>query len=156
DPPSPGQMKERPRYLDASLLDTRDWWGIAYVGAVMGVAALFFYNRAPSTTAADLAPARALAFTLLALSPLVHAFSCRSASESLLTLRPVISVPLLIAVAMSASIHLVSLVIEPLRPVFKTFPLSSEDILLCTGLSLLIIPAMELWKLLPRNTPRPT
>jgi Ca2+-transporting ATPase len=156
DPPSPGQMKERPRHLDASLLDSRDWWGIVYVGAVMGVAALLFYYRAPSTTTAAMEPARALAFTLLALSPLVHAFSCRSASESLLTLRPVLSLPLLVAVAMSAAIHLVSLVIEPLRPVFKTFPLSTDEILLCGGLSLLIIPAMELWKLIPRSAPRPT
>jgi Ca2+-transporting ATPase len=155
DPPSSNQMKERPRHLDASLLDARDWWGIAYVGAVMGVAALVFYARAGSA-AANLAPARALAFTLLALSPLVHAFSCRSASQSLLTLRPVVSPPLIAAVIVSAAIHLVSLLVEPLRPVFKTFPLTMDEILLCGGLSLLIIPAMELWKLLPGRAPRPS
>ncbi|MCU0656909.1 MAG: cation-translocating P-type ATPase [Polyangiaceae bacterium] len=146
DPPSSNQMKERPRHLDDSILATRDWWGIAYVGAVMGVAALVFYARAGGA----MEPARALAFTLLALSPLVHAFSCRSPAESILKLRPVLSKPLLVAVALSAAIHLVSLLVEPLRPVFKTFPLTMDEALLCGALSLLIIPAMELWKLLPR------
>lgn len=147
DPPAEGQMKERPRRLDESLLASRDWWGIAYVGAVMGTTALVFYIRTGST----MEQARALAFTLLALSPLIHAFSCRSSSESLLKLRPILSVPLLIAVALSATIHLVSLVIEPLRPVFKTFPMSLEELVLGAALSALIIPAMELWKLLPRS-----
>jgi hypothetical protein len=31
-----------------------------------------------------------------------------------------------------------------------------DEILLCGGLSLLIIPAMELWKLLPGRAPRPS
>jgi Ca2+-transporting ATPase len=146
DPPSSNQMKESPRHLDDSILATRDWWGIVYVGAVMGVAALVFYARAGGA----MEPARALAFTLLALSPLVHAFSCRSSAESILKLRPVLSKPLLVAVALSAAIHLVSLLVEPLRPVFKTFPLTLDEALLCGALSLLIIPAMELWKLLPR------
>jgi len=148
DPPSSGQMKERPRRLDEGLMSARDWWGIAYVGAVMGVAALVFYALAQGEQ--SMIEARALAFTLLALSPLIHAFSCRSSTESLLSLRPVVSTPLILAVAVSAAIHLVSLLVPALRPVFKTFPMTTSEMLLGAVLSAAIIPAMELWKLVSR------
>ncbi len=151
DPPSDDQMHERPRRLDESLLARRDWWGIVYVGVVMGVAALVFYWRADGQGEQEMKEARALAFTFLATCPLLHAFSCRSSTESLVSLRPVVAVPLLIAVVVSAAIHLVSLVVPPLRPVFKTYALDGSDLVLGGLLSLAIVPAMEIWKFFARR-----
>jgi P-type Ca2+ transporter type 2C len=145
DPPSSSQMSEKPRPLTAGLMGWREYSGIAYVGAVMGGVSLLFYVQADQGMT-SMPQARALAFSLLALSPLIHAFSCRSATESLLFLRPLVAIPLVVAVIISAGIHLLSLLVPPLRPVFKTFPISSQELLHGAVLSLAIIPAMEIWK----------
>jgi Ca2+-transporting ATPase len=145
DPPTEGQMKLPPRRLDEGLLTPRHYWGMLYVGLVMGAASLVFYVQA-SRGSHSMEEARALAFTLLALCPLLHAFNCRSSTESIVATRPLLSRPLLLAVALSAAIHLVSIVVPALRPVFKTFPMTDEQLVFGAVLSAAILPAMELWK----------
>ncbi|MGH7272680.1 MAG: cation transporting ATPase C-terminal domain-containing protein, partial [Polyangiaceae bacterium] len=90
---------------------------------------------------------RAMAFSLLALSPLFQAFSCRSARASLFTLRPIIPVALFGAVAISAVTHLVAVLVPWLRPVFRTYPLSASEWVILIALSASIVPALEVWKL---------
>ena len=75
---------------------------------------------------------------------------CRSARASLFTLKPIVTAALIAAVVVSAAIHLVSLLVPGLRPVFRTFPLNSDEWLLLIGLSASIIPAVELFKLVQR------
>jgi len=94
---------------------------------------------------------RALAFSLLALSPLFHAWSCRSPVLSALASRPLISIPLLLAVGASAGIHLVAILVRGLRPVFKTYEMSSHDWVVLLALAALIVPAVELAKLIYRR-----
>jgi Ca2+-transporting ATPase len=93
---------------------------------------------------------RAVAFSLLALSPLAHAANCRSATASIFTLTPGVSRPLVLAVALSTLIHLV-VFIPALRPVFRTFAMGAGQWILLLVLSASIIPAMELWKVLLRR-----
>ncbi len=151
DTPDDTQMREPPRRRTAGLMEGRDWLGIAVVGAWMGAAAMICY-AVPTRIMDPLAAhrARAIAFSLLALSPLFHAFNCRSARASLFTLRPIVTAALVGAVVVSASIHLVSLLVPGLRPVFRTFPLNSDEWLLLVALSASIIPAVELFKLAQR------
>jgi Ca2+-transporting ATPase len=148
DPPDPTQMREPPRKRTGSLLGARDWLGMAFVGAWMGGAAVLCYLL-PLDPNDPLAVkhARAIAFSLLALSPLFHAFNCRSSTASFLSLRPVLPVALLGAVALSAAIHLVAVLVPALRPVFQTFEMSVGDWALLLALSASIIPAVELMKL---------
>lgn len=103
------------------------------------------YALAPSDPD-SMAHARALAFSLLALSPLMHAFSCRSPIRSIFASRPLISVPLIVAVAVSAGIHLVAVLVPSLQPVFKTFPVSVNEWGMVLGLAALVIPAVEIAK----------
>src|SRR5206468_734331 len=105
------------------LLNRRDYLGIAYVGTIMGAAAIALYAMAPEDPE-RLLETRAIAFSLLAISPLFHAWSCRSPIRSVLSMKPLVSPPLLVAVLASAGIHLVAVLIPGLRPVFQTFPLS--------------------------------
>jgi P-type Ca2+ transporter type 2C len=149
DPPEHHLMEEPPRPQKSSLLGKREYFGIAFVGAIMGSCAVAIYALA-GVIAVSLPQARALAFTLLALSPLIHAFNCRSSQRSIVTVRPFLSLPLLAAVAVSASIHLVAVLVPPLQPIFKTFEVSGTQWLLVLGLSLLVIPAMELFKAVSR------
>jgi Ca2+-transporting ATPase len=95
--------------------------------------------------------ARAVAFSLLALSPLFHAFNCRSATSSIFSLRPLISRPLVLAVVLSAGIHLVAVLVPSLRTVFQTFQMDGEQWLIMLGLSAVIVPAMEIFKLAQRR-----
>ncbi len=149
DPPDQRLMEEPPRDPTERLVVFRDYLGILYVGVVMGGAAVAIYatQQAPG---AGLADDRALAFTLLALSPLIHAFSCRSPIRSIVQMRPLVSIPLLLAVIASAAIHLVALLVPSLQPVFRTFTLSSHDWIVVLVLSAIVLPAVEIAKLINR------
>ncbi len=144
DPPDPTQMREPPRARTAGLLAVRDWLGMAFVGAWMGGAAMVCYllPLAPADPLA-LKHARAIAFSLLALSPLLHAFNCRSSTESIFSLRPVLPWALVGAVLASAAIHLVAVLVPGLQPVFQTFPMTAGEWGLLLVLSASIIPAVE-------------
>jgi Ca2+-transporting ATPase len=150
DPPDKRLMEEPPRPSNEGLMVFRDYVGIAYVGAIMGAAAVTLYAIAPDESLA-LKQARALAFSVLALSPLVHAFSCRSPIRSVFASRPLISLPLIVAVLASAAIHLVAVLVPSLQPVFKTYPVTSTQWGLVLGLAVLVIPAVEIAKLLNRK-----
>ena len=151
DPPDEHLMCEPPRSPEEGLLTRRDYLGILYVGVVMGAAALSLYVMSKQTTDA-LAATRAMAFSLLALSPLFHAFSCRSPVQSIFQMRPLLSVPLLLAISASAAIHLVAVLVPGLRPVFRTFEMSSSEWLTLLALAALIIPAVEIAKIIYRRT----
>src|SRR5262249_53089963 len=121
DVPDPTQMREPPRRGVDGLLTVRDWLGMAAVGVLMGGAAMIAYYAPlhPLDPEAG-AHGRAMAFSLLALSPLFHAFNCRSQSASMLSLRPLLPVALVGAVGVSAVIHLTAVVVPSLRTVFRT------------------------------------
>jgi Ca2+-transporting ATPase len=97
---------------------------------------------------------RALAFSLLALSPLFHAYNCRSATSSFLSLRPILPVTLVGAVLISAGIHLIAVLVPAVRPVFQTFALSARDWALLLVLAASILPAVEGLKLVERRMGR--
>ncbi len=150
DPPDKRLMEEPPRPVNEGLMVFRDYLGIAFVGAIMGMAAVAIYLSSPQDPE-SLAHARALAFSVLALSPLMHAFSCRSPIRSAFMSRPFISIPLVIAVIASAAIHLVAVLVPSLQPVFRTFPVSPEEWLMVLGLAALVVPAVEIAKWLNRK-----
>jgi len=150
DPPDPTQMMEPPRKMSEGLLGAREYLGIVAVGVWMGAAALACYLWPWGDGVFGPRHARAIAFSLLALSPLFHAFNCRSATASIVALRPILSTPLVIAVALSAAIHLVAVLVPGLRPVFQTFAMTSTQWGMMLLLSVSIVPAIEILKALQR------
>ena len=159
DPPDPTQMREAPRPPSSGLLGTREYLGIIVVGVWMGLAALFAYEwRWQPGTLGFLShyqathsgqAGRAVAFSLLALSPLFHAANCRSATTSVARLRPLVSRPLVVGVGLSAAIHLV-VFIPVLQPIFRTFTMNVGEWVFLLVMSASIVPAFEAWKLLLR------
>lgn len=149
DPGDRRLMEESPRDPAERLMMFRDYLGMLFVGGVMASAAIAIYAVAPQTEE-GLEKARALAFTLLAVSPLMHAFSCRSPIRSVLQCRPFVSIPLVIAVLVSAAIHLVAVLVPSLQPIFRTFPISSSEWMFVLALSALVLPAVELGKFVNR------
>jgi Ca2+-transporting ATPase len=152
DPSDPAQMREPPRASRAGLVGARDYLGIAFVGAVMGALALCMY--AAASFGANESGARTMAFTLLALSPLVHAWSCRSPTASVLQVRPLFSLPLLVACTISAGIHLLAVLVPSLRPVFRTDELHVADWWMVLVGAVAVLPAIELAKLVDRTRTR--
>jgi Ca2+-transporting ATPase len=150
DPPDEHLMREPPRRTEEGLLRKRDYFGILYVGVVMGAAAIALYAFEDQDKEA-LFRTRAMAFSLLALSPLFHAWSCRSPVQSIFGMRPLVSLPLVAAIIVSAAIHLVAVLVPSLRPVFRTYAMSGNEWLLLLGLAALIIPAVEIAKVIYRR-----
>lgn len=151
DPPDPTQMMEPPRKATSGLLGAREYLGIGVVGVLMGGLAIACYRWPWNVSAADHPSyARAVAFSLLALSPLFHALNCRSATASMFSMRPFLPLPLILAVVVSAAIHLVALVFPSLREVFQTFALGGYEWFILLVLSASIIPMIELLKVLQR------
>jgi Ca2+-transporting ATPase len=146
DPARDDLMHQPPRREQQRLLGGLDYLGVAFVGAVIGGAAITLYALAEAT-GASLEHARTLAFTVLAIAPLFHAFSCRSPVRSLLSSRPLWSPALLAAVGASAAIHLLALWVPALRPVFHSVPPTMREWLLVLALSAAVVPAVELAKL---------
>jgi len=149
DPPDPTQMREPPRRTTEGLLGRREYLGIAFVGLWMGGAALLSYMW-PWAKAGSTEQARAVAFSLLALSPLFHALNCRSATTSMFKLTPLVSKALVAAAIVSGAIHLFAVLVPAVQPVFRTFFPSPEQWVVMLALAASIVPAMELLKLLQR------
>jgi len=148
DPPDPAQMREPPRPLSEGLLGRREYLGILWVGVVMSIAAtgvLWWYAQQGKPD-----QGRALAFSILAVSPLFHAFNCRSTTASIGEVGLFSSRPLLLAVASSSLIHFSAVLIPVLQPVFKTFPMTLGEWGLMLGLSAAIIPIVEISKVFLR------
>jgi Ca2+-transporting ATPase len=148
DPPDSKQMREPPRARTADLLGRRDWLGVAFVGVWMGGAALVSYMghwRGEESLNVD--QGRAIAFSLLALSPLLHAFNCRSATSSIFALRPILPLALVGALFVSAGIHMVAVLVPSLHPVFRTFDMNAKEWWVLLALSASIVPAVEVMKL---------
>ena len=152
DPPDPTQMMEPPREATSSLLGRREYLGIAVVGVLMGGLATACYYWPWTLPGVDkFEYGRAVAFSLLALSPLFHALNCRSATASMFALRPILPLALLASMVVSGAIHLVAVLVPSLHDVFRTWSLSATEWLVLIMLSASIIPMIEVLKLLQRT-----
>jgi P-type Ca2+ transporter type 2C len=151
DPPDPTQMTEPPRKATSGLLGAREYLGITAVGILMGGLAIACYLWPWEVEASVHASyARAMAFSLLALSPLFHALNCRSPTASIFAMRPFVPIPLVAAIVVSAAIHLVAILVPSLREVFQTFALGSYEWIVLLALSASIVPMIEVLKVLQR------
>ena len=90
---------------------------------------------------------RAIAFSLLALSPLFHAFNCRSATASIFTLRPAPAARARRRGRGERGDPPDAVLVPGLRPVFRTFSLTVPEWTILLVLSASIIPAVEILKL---------
>jgi len=95
--------------------------------------------------------ARAIAFSVLAISPLFHAFNCRSTTASIVRTGLFGSRPLLAAVAVSLVIHLVAVLVPILQPVFKTYPMTLTEWGLMLAGAASIVPVIEIFKAVERG-----
>jgi Ca2+-transporting ATPase len=95
--------------------------------------------------------ARTVAFTVMVVAQLVHAFNCRSERWSLFQVGLWTNRPLLLAFSLSLGIQVVVLTVPSIAPIFKVAPLPLEDWALIGGMGVLPFLLMELIKALRRR-----
>jgi P-type Ca2+ transporter type 2C len=146
EPAERGLMRRRPERPGGPLLRAgaiRDLLieAALMAGATLAAVWLALWQGQPVEVA------RTMAFTTLVLAQLWQALNCRSEGISLLRLGLAGNPRLLLAVTLAALLQ-VAVVYLPLAwPIFRTEPLSLEQLGLCLVLAALVWPAVELRKL---------
>jgi Ca2+-transporting ATPase len=150
DPKSPDLMKQPPRRPEARLLDGGTLLAIGAQGVMLGAIALGAFAYSLYVLHQEVEQARTVAFTVMVVAQLVHAFNCRSERLSLFQVGVWTNRPLLLAFSLSLGIQIVVLTVPAVAMIFKVVPLPIEDWALMGGLGLLPLFIMESIKLLRR------
>jgi Ca2+-transporting ATPase len=151
DPKSPDLMKQPPRRPEARLLDGGTLLAIGAEGFMLGAIALGAFAYSLYGLHREVEQARTIAFTVMVVAQLVHAFNCRSERWSLFQVGLWTNRPLLLAFSLSLGIQVAVLTIPAAAPIFKVTPLPIEDWVLMGAMGILPFPLMELMKALRRR-----
>jgi Ca2+-transporting ATPase len=152
----PAQMSQPPREPGGAILSGREYLQMLGIGFVMAATALiafrhFMGDPHQAASREELAHARAIVFSILSIGPLVHAFNCRSERRSLFAIGVFSNKALWGAVVTGILLQFVTIYVPPLRPVFKTAPLSGHDLVWVFGMGLVPFVGGELTKLVLRK-----
>ena len=149
DPKAPDLMKRRPRRPEARLLERDRLVAIGLEGLMLSLIALGAFTYSLYGLHQDVEQARTVAFTVLVINQLVHAFNCRSDRWSLFQVGAGTNRPLLLAFTLSLGIQVAVLTVPPVASIFKVASLPIEDWVLmgATGiLPLAVMEAVKLWR----------
>ena len=146
DPKSPDLMKQQPRRPDARLLDGGTLLAIGAQGVMLCAIALGAFAYSLYGLHQEVEQARTVAFTVMVVAQLVHAFNCRSERLSLFQVGIWTNRPLLLAFSLSLGIQVAVLTIPAAARVFKIAPLPFEDWVMMGALGFLPFLIMELTK----------
>ena len=92
-----------------------------------------------------------ITFTVLTISQLFHSMAVRSERESIFVLGLFSNPYMLGAVLLTVALQLMVIYVPVFNPIFKTQPLPLLDLLICLGLSSLVLFAVEIEKWLVRK-----
>nr|WP_294680998.1 calcium-translocating P-type ATPase, PMCA-type [uncultured Anaerotignum sp.] len=147
--PAQADSMERPPRRDSSLFSDGMAGRIATEGMMIGMLALlaFGIGHVYFDAAGAYGIGRTMAFAVLSLSQLIHAFNMRS-ERSLLQLSPTSNPALWGAFFIGCLLQIGVITVQPLAAIFKVCPLSRIQWLLVAALALTPLPVVELekWK----------
>jgi Ca2+-transporting ATPase len=150
DPKAPDLMKRRPRRPDAKLLDAKRLAAIGAEGLMLSVIALGAFVHSLYGWHQTVEQARTVAFNVMVVVQLVHAFNCRSERLSLVQVGLGTNRALLWAVLLSLVIQLAVLTLPAASPIFKVAPLPIRDWGLMVAMGLLPLVFVEAAKWMKR------
>jgi P-type Ca2+ transporter type 2C len=151
DPKAPDLMKRRPRRPETRLLSGRRLVAIGAEGLMLSAIALGAFAYSLYGLHQDVEQARTVAFTVLVIVQLVHAFNCRSERWSLFQVGVATNRPLLLAVIFSFGIQAAVLTTPVAAPIFKVAPLPIEVWVLMGAMGILPFVIMETVKVWQRR-----
>ncbi len=152
DPADPGLMRRPPRRPDHRFLSKQRIIFLFVQGLFMALVTIAAFAFCLYGMDQDLERARTVAFTVLVMIQLFHAFNCRSDRHSLFTIGWLTNKPLLWAAIGSAALQALILLAPWTREMFNIAPFDPEHWALAIGLGLLPLLAMEAWKRARRMT----
>jgi Ca2+-transporting ATPase len=141
-------MDRPPRPPGESIFAQGLWQHVVWVGLLMAGVTLLTQGWAYHTGAAAW---QTMTFTVLALSQLGHVLAIRSERDSLFTIGLLTNLPLLGTVVLTVGLQIGVLYVPALRPVFKTVPLTADELGLCLLLSMVVPVAVEVEKWILRR-----
>jgi Ca2+-transporting ATPase len=150
DPGDPDAMKKKPRDPKEGLFSGGGAWRVIYGGLVIGALTLSAYFLGRAARPDDPAYAQTMAFCVLSLSQLVHAFNARSPDRSLFSLGFLKNRALVGAFCLGLALQLGVVLIPPLASAFKARPLAALDWTAVACLSAAPLVIEELRKLFAR------
>jgi Ca2+-transporting ATPase len=153
DPGDPRVLEEPPRDPKESLFARGGTVQVIGNGFLIGLIALFAYRYGLFQYSGSLVHARTLAFAVLSLAQLFHAFNLRHLKRSIFGLG-LFSNPFLIgALLVGAALQVSVISVRPFASVFRVFSLNAGDWLFVTLLALLPILVNEVVKAIRRSRP---
>lgn len=142
-------MKQKPRNSSASIFAEGMGTAILYQGLLQAILTLGAYYTGIRLYSQEIAVT--MAFATLGLIQLAHAFNVRSSTKSIIELGPLTNKYLVGATLISA-ILLVSVIVTPgLNQIFRLTHLNFQQWGIVIGLSLAIVPIVEIVKILARR-----
>ena len=149
DSPEKGIMNRKPRNSKKGFMTKGMIWRVMYQGVMFGLLPLAAYIVGLRDGGEALG--RTMAFATLMFAELVHVRNLHSNSRSSFTTNPLSNKPLIAAIAVSAAMALIVLLIPPIREAFRLEAMDREHWLAVVLLSLAPIAIVELFKLFKIN-----
>ena len=164
DPAEEDIMERKPLKSGKGIFTKEMTWRVIYQGVMIGLLTLAAFIIGLATPEAELPQIEGLtvqeikvevgqtmAFTVLALSELVHVFNVRNNKKSLFKTKALSNKYLLLAIAVSAALMLVILFVPFLREVFSIPVLPTANIIETIALVFAPLVIVEIFKLLKIN-----
>ena len=154
DPAEKDVMKKKPIKKSKGIFTKGMTYRLIYQGAMVGLLTLTAFIIGLSVegdSVYKIAVAQTMAFTVLALSELVHVFNVRNNEKSLFKTNPFNNSKLILAIIVSATLMLIVLFIPALRDIFSIAILPKDKLLETICLVFAPIVIVEIFKLLKIN-----
>jgi len=148
EPAERGIMKRPPRPPEENIFAHGMWQHIIWVGLFVGGISIAAQAWAISR---DVAYWQTVVFTVLTVSQLFHSLAVRSDRESLFSIGLLSNLPMLGAVLLTLLLQLAVIYLPVMNGIFHTQPLPLYDLLVCLGISSLVLVAVEVEKWLIRK-----
>jgi len=145
-------MNRKPRNSKKGFMTKGMIWRVLYQGIMIGAIPLAAFIT--GLNEAGVALGQTMAFATLMFAQLVHVRNLHSNTRSSLAISPLKNKPLIGAIAASAGLALLVLLVPPLRDAFSLVPLDRNHWIAVILMSLIPIAVVDLFKLLKINTTR--
>jgi P-type Ca2+ transporter type 2C len=144
EPAEKGVMERPPRHPKESIFAQGLGVHIVWVGLLMGAASLFTQAWSLKTGHAHW---QTMVFTVLCLSQMGHVLAIRSERESIFAQGILSNKPLVGAFLLTFALQMATIYVPVLNPIFRTEPLTLNELLFTLVLSSVVFIAVEIEKL---------
>lgn len=144
----PNIMQRKPRDPKENIFAGGVGWHILWVGLLMAIVTLGMQWWAISHTDSHW---QTMAFTVLCFSQLGHVMAIRSDRKSFFQLGPFSNRPMVVAILITMSLQLMAIYAPFMNRIFKTHPLTLEELAITLAASSIVFWAVEAEKILKRR-----